>query len=154
CGLLTSSEATDPLLSVTDSSSSHAVVRVTTPNGRTVVVKRPLGEAGKSGRSLSRELYVYRMTKWMPALAELLPRPLFIDERRHLLVLECEAQPPSAADSDGGDGGLTMPGVASQLGRKMAAWHRATTEVALWPSLAVGILTLPDALDIAVEGRT
>ena len=152
CGWLTPTQASDPRLKIADSSSSHTVFRVTAPDGRTVVVKQRPRKAAESGRNLSREFYVYRMAKWMPALADLLPNPLFIDERQQVLVLETPPSERRAAD-EGSSLGLGPPGVASQLGRKMAAWHRATTEVALWPSLAVGVLSLPDALDTALEGR-
>jgi hypothetical protein len=151
CGWLKADEAADPRVHVSTISSSHTVHRVTTPDGRAVVVKQVPRKAAAAGRSLERELYVYRLAGWIPALRAILPRSFHIDEARELLVIESRADGdawPPATDPIG------APGVAAGLGRAMARWQRATHAIALWPSIAVGILELPDALEGASVDRS
>jgi aminoglycoside phosphotransferase (APT) family kinase protein len=132
--------------------SSHTVFRITAPDGRAVVVKQVPARAAVTGRSLSRELFVYRLANWIPGVAAALPAALHLDESRQVLVLE----------SLGGDSSWPVVepavsignrAVAECLGGLMAGWHRATTDTALWPAPASGILHLPDALPDAIRNR-
>lgn len=152
CGWLPLEQAGDPALRLDATSSSHALARVTAPDGRRVVVKQVPRAAAERGRSLARELFVYRLAHWMPEVAAVVPRPVFLDERRQIVVVESLAEgsvwpdPREIAPA-------SAPEVAVLLGRALARWHRATREVAGWPSPAVGILGMPDALEEAVAGR-
>jgi aminoglycoside phosphotransferase (APT) family kinase protein len=152
CGWLRASDAGDPALRIDAVSSSHALFRVTAPDGRAVIVKQVPEKAAQRGRNLAREMFVYRLAHWMPAIATLVPRPIVIDERRDLLVVESLASGPvwpdvadvaSVASSD----------VCLQLGRAMAAWHSSTNDIGAWPSLGVGVFGLPDSLSEACHGR-
>lgn len=148
CRWLTPSLARDPHLVVYTTSSSHTVVRVDTPDGRAAVVKLVPREAATSGRSLVRELYVYRMASWNAELATALPRPIFMDERRQLLVIEglTPSIPRGVLQNPAADTGR-------QLGQLMARWHRSTRSLPFWPSPAHGVLLLPDMLEAACKGR-
>jgi thiamine kinase-like enzyme len=75
-----------------------------------------------------------------------------IDERRQILALasltvshEWPVYEPSLA--------ITAPGISVQLGTAMARWHSATKGMPLLPSLAEGVLYLPDALETAMHER-
>lgn len=153
CGWLTTADAADPGLRVDSLTRSHQVVRVTAPDGRAVIVKQPTPDARQSGRSLDRELYVYRLAGWMDALSKTLPAPLLIDETRQLLVCESFAFERKWPDVMGIEP-LSAPGVAKQLGQAMAGWHRATKDIALEPSPAPGILYIADSIETALEGRS
>ncbi len=153
CGWLTAAEVSDPRLRIDSLARSHQVVRVTTPDGRAAIVKQPTPEARQNGRNLNRELYVYRLAGWISALSQVLPASLLIDEKRQLLVCESldngrtwpdmlEIEPISAA------------GVAEQLGRGMAGWHRETKDIPLETSPAPGILYIADTLEPALEGQS
>lgn len=152
CGWWTAAEAGDPRVRIEAATSSHTVFRVTTADGRRVVVKQVPRQALEAGRDLRRELFVYRLANWIGEVAAALPRPLHIDEQHQVLVIESLEDGPSwpgPAEA----GSVSGPGVAARLGAVMAGWHRATTETGLWPSPALGVLHLPDALEHAVEGR-
>ncbi len=82
-----------------------------------------------------------------------MPRPVHIDEQRQVLVIESLDDGPSWP-SPAAARSMSDPGVAARLGAVMAGWHRATTDAGLWPSPALGILRLPDALEHAVQGRS
>jgi Ser/Thr protein kinase RdoA (MazF antagonist) len=152
CGWLDAAATVDPGVRVQTLSRSHRVFRVVTPEGRSAIVKQQGPAALQMGRSLSRELYIYRLTRWLPELARVLAPPLFIDERQQLLVLESLS---SAEHWPNGDGvSIRTPTVAAQLGRSMAIWQRSTASVPFGPSLAEGILYLPEALDTALAGRS
>lgn len=131
---------------VASRSSAHDVCLVTTSDGRAAIVKQwPAG--APTGRDLRQELFVYRLARSVPALAAVLPQAWHLDEGRQVLVLEAV-----------GNGCAPLPrledeGVAEALGEAMACWHRATTETGLWPSPAMGILEMPDALEVALAGR-
>ena len=153
CGWLPPSDAADPRLRVDTLTRSHQVVRVTAPDGRAVIVKQPMPEARQSGRSLYRELYIYRLASWMEALSKILPAPLLIDEGRQLLVCECLSFAPNWPDELEIES-LAAPGVARELGQAMAGWHHETKEIALEPSPAPGILYITDSLEPALEGRS
>jgi len=153
CGWLTADQAADPRLRIESLTRSHQVVRVTAADNRSAIVKQPTPEARHSGRSLARELYVYRLAAWIAALAKILPAPYLIDERRQLLVCEslaCGLNWPDDIEIDR----IAAPGVAEQLGRAMAIWHRETKGIALEPSPAAGILYLKDSLATALQGRS
>jgi hypothetical protein len=153
CGWLTAAEAVDPRLRVDSLTRSHQIVRVTVPDGRAVIVKQPTPEARQSGRTLDRELYVYRLAGWMDALARTLPAALLIDETRQLLVCESlafEINWPEELEI----APISAPDVAKGLGQAMAGWHRETKDIALEPSPAPGILYLADAFEPALEGRS
>ncbi len=150
CGWLTNAEAKDPRLDVAAALSSHALFRVTTPAGRSAVVKQVPRSAAEGGRSLLQELYVYRVASWVPLLASALPKPIFIDERRQLLAIESlgahQVWPARSAS-------LQSPDVGRALGRVMARWQRSTQDLAFWPSPARGVLHLPEQLELASSGR-
>jgi Phosphotransferase enzyme family len=155
CGWLSAAEAEDPHVQVQRLERSHVVSRVTAADGRAVVVKYPSSTAAGDGRDLRRELYVYRLANWIPALAAVLPQAVLVDEGRQVLVLDCL--------TDGSDAGwpatsepppIGQPEVTVSLARAMAQWHAATAEVALWPALADGILHLPHHVDEVVATRT
>jgi hypothetical protein len=153
CGWLTTADVANPSLRVDSLSRSHQVTRVTAPDGRSVIVKQPTPEGQESGRSLHRELYVYRLAGWIEALSKTLPAPLLIDEMHQLLVCE------SFAFEHNWTNGLVIdpisaPGVANKLGQAMANWHRETKDVALEPSPAPGILYIADLIEPALEGRS
>ena len=152
CGWLAEADVGHPGLRIDALSSSHMLFRVTAPDGRSVVVKQVGRQAVENGRDLSRELYVYRLASWMPAFSAVLPKPVLIDEKRQTLVVESLAAGVSWPASEDIISSRT-PGVGSKLGQAMAAWHRATEGIALWPSPANGVLGLPDALDEAAAGR-
>jgi Ser/Thr protein kinase RdoA (MazF antagonist) len=155
CRWLTPAQASDPALQVTSLDRSHVVTRIIAPDGRAVVVKHPSGGAASVGRDLRRELFVYRLGSWIPALGEILPRPLLIDETRQMLVLPMVthatlgAWPPAMEST-----AISHPNVAARLAAAMARWHVATAEVTMWPSLAEGVLFLPDNLEEAAAVRS
>lgn len=152
-GWLTPAEAVDPGLKVDTLARSHQVVRVIAPDGRAVIVKQPTPEARQNGRNLNRELYVYRLAGWIDALSKTLPAPLFIDEKRQLLVCESlafERNWPDELEIEP----ISAPGVAEQLGKAMAGWHRETKDIVLEPSPAPGILFILDSIETALAGRS
>ncbi len=153
CGWLAAAEAADSRLRVDSLARSHQVVRVTAPDGRAVIVKQPTPEARQNGRNLNRELYVYRLAGWIGALSKVLPAPLLIDERRQLLVcesLDIERNWPDGLEIEP----ISAPGVAEQLGRMMASWHRETKDIPLESSPAPGILYIADSIKPACEGQS
>jgi aminoglycoside phosphotransferase (APT) family kinase protein len=150
CGWLKASDTSNPALRIDATSSSHAVFRVAAPDGRVVVVKQLTMEAAQRGRHLAREMFVYRLANWMPAIATLVPRPIVIDERRGLLVVESLASGPAWPDVADV---ASVASVSRQLGRAMAAWHSSTNEIGAWPSQGAGVLGLPDSLSEARHGR-
>lgn len=152
CGWLDKAEAGDPRLSVEVLTRSHHVVRVIAPDGRTAIIKQPAQEGLQKGRNLARELYVYRLASWIGALANVLPTPFLIDEVRQVLVLESLATGRHWPD-DADLLPITSGRTAFCLGAAMSAWHRATKSVSMAPSLAAGILQLPDSLESATKGR-
>ena len=135
-----------------ETSSSHALVRVIAPDGRAAVVKQASPASVAAGRSLARELFVYRLGAWIPGVAAPLPEPVLLDEARQVIAIEAldtgVPWPDSTRTSS-----IASRGLAEQLGTLMAGWHRATTDTALWVSPASGILHLPDAVQHAAEGR-
>lgn len=153
CGWLTSVEANDPKLRIETLSSSHSVFRVVAPDGRSVVVKQLARKAWESGRSLVRELYVYRLAGWVMELSTILPKALLIDERYQTLVVEWieKCHPASACEVDLE---LISPGVSANLGRTIATWHRATAGISAPPALSNGVLYLPDLGETASDGRS
>jgi hypothetical protein len=153
CGWLSDAAARDPRLRIEVATSSHTVSRVTTPDGRAVVVKQVPRTAVEAGRDLRRELFVYRLANWVDAVAAALPVPVHLDEQHQVLVVESLDDGPSWPGPEEARS-ISHPGVAEALGAVMAGWHHATTDAGLWPSPAVGILHLPDALEDAVQGRS
>lgn len=124
---------------------SHDVVRVVRRDGARVVIKRLAEPAWREGRSLSGELFVYRMAAWLQPLAAILPPPVFIDEARHILVL-----------NDVGDDvgkGLRDCGF-SGVGRALGVLHAHTANLSIAGSLAPGVLFVPDHLETAAQGRS
>jgi aminoglycoside phosphotransferase (APT) family kinase protein len=155
CGWLTAAEAADSHLQVQSLERSNVVSRVTTADGRAVVVKYPANRQKASQRDVRRELYVYRLASWIPALAAVLPRAILVDEARQVLVIEClsaasepswpaMAVPPPIGEAE----------VTTRLAQAMAKWHAATADVALVPSLADGILHLPHHVEEVAATRT
>ena len=152
CGWLTVANRASHSVRIHEISRSHTVYRVVANDGSAVIIKQLSRSAWESGRSLVRELYVYRLAGWIEELAAILPKALLIDEHRQLLILEAL---PAAADSITPDKSLRMaaPGIAAQLGTAMATWHHKTAGISLPPALAEGILWLPDALETASRQR-
>lgn len=148
CGWLAEDDARSDALSVELLSSSHALYKVITPQGRSVALKQ--SQASTNGRDLTREFYVYRLSNWIEEIANILPTPIVIDERRQTLVIDFLFTDYAVAAQGSGLANLQ---VGHQLGLKMAKWHRATSKIALLPALSKGILHLPDALEIASESR-
>lgn len=152
CGWLTDDDSRDPRVRVEQVTSSHAIFRVTAPDGRVTVVKHVPQVAAAAGRSLRRELFVYRLARWIPALSAALPRAALIDEHRQSLVLEWLGPSGAWPSHDGGQS-FARRGEAERLSGLMAGWHAATADLALWPTPAIGVLHLPDHLDTASQGR-
>jgi thiamine kinase-like enzyme len=148
CGWLADDEARSDKLRIELLSSSHALYKVITPHGRAVAIKQ--SQASINGRDLAREFYVYRLSNWIEEIADILPTPIIIDERRQTLVIDFLFNDSLVANHGSG---LANTQVSQQLGQKMAKWHRATSKVALLPALSIGILHLPDALEIASATR-
>jgi aminoglycoside phosphotransferase (APT) family kinase protein len=97
-------------------------------------------------------MFVYRLARWMPAVAAVVPRPVFIDERRHVLVVESLAHGRVWPDPTMRVL-LSEPSVARGLGALLVEFHRATEHMQMWPSVAPGILGLPESLAYASAGR-
>ena len=142
CGWLPASDAAHAGLRIDATSSSHELSRVTAPDGRCVVVKQVPRHAAARQRSLICEMFVYRLARWMPEIARAVPKPVFIDEGRHLIVVDALATgtrwPDPAARA-----AISSPSVCTQLGAVLAGVHRSTENMAMWPSRAPGILGLP-----------
>jgi Phosphotransferase enzyme family len=152
CGWVCHTDAGDSRLRVEVLTRSHQLARVTAPDGRAAIVKQPIHGQAYS-RGLARELYVYRLAKWVSALEEVLPSALCLDEQRGLLAVESLAVGRNWPDETDLIP-ITSAGVALQLGRAMAQWHRETKAIPMAPSLAAGILHLPASLDTALNGRS
>lgn len=147
CGWLSPADAQSPRTRIESASSSHVVFKVTAPDGRAAIVKQVPKAAALTGRSLRQELFVYRLARSVPELATALPEPVHIDEARQVLVVTA---------FDGEAWSVSMPArvrAVEQLAVLMARWHRAMQDTGLWPSPALGILELPDALDVASADR-
>jgi hypothetical protein len=128
-------------------------VRVVTPGGRAVVIKQPTPASLAAGRTLDQELYIYRLAGWIQALADILPAPVLIDERRHLLVCECLSTGPQWPDETELATFLD-PDLTCLLGRAAATWHQATAEIPLPPSPAPQLMQIALVLDEALAGRS
>ncbi|TKB91730.1 MAG: aminoglycoside phosphotransferase family protein [Nitrospira sp.] len=152
CGWLAVNDAAHSSLRIESITSSHAVFRVTAPDGRCVVVKQLPRESAERDRSLRQECFIYRLAAWMPEIASLVPMPVFLDEGRQVVVVESLSvgsrwpDPEDAAP-------ISLPGIAHDLGRALARLHRATAEMGMWPSPAVGVLGLSADVDEACRGR-
>jgi len=152
CEWLSPAEAVDPGLQWQSTRSSHALWRVRTPQGRCAVIKQVPQQAAAQQRSLRTEMLVYRLAAWMPGLAQAVPKALFIDEARQVLVvqaLSCRPQWPDASPV----WPISRPDVAAQLGRLLAGVHRATAGLAITASPAAGVLGLPEGWAHAAAGR-
>jgi aminoglycoside phosphotransferase (APT) family kinase protein len=145
---LSEAEARDPRTCVAAASSAHVVVKVVTPDGRAVVVKQVPRAAALGGRSLRQEMFVYRLARSVPALAAALPAAIHIDETRQVIVLAAVDGSTAWPATQ-----IAAPGVVERLAVLMAGWHRATQDTGLWPSPALGILEMPDALALAAADR-
>lgn len=133
----------DEVVAVDDLSSFHLVQLATLSDGSRYVVKqgRPTSEPSESGRSLGQELFVYRLSSWLPGLAGCVPEAYLIDERRQLLVIKAAAPGyrllsrrswPSRA-------------IGEALGRTIAGWHSATWGMSMLARASNGVLDLVDA---------
>lgn len=153
CGWLAAADSKDHALKLDSLSCSHTVFKATALDGRSVIVKHMARKAWESGRSLVRELYVYRLASWVQELSEILPKPLLVDERQQVLVMEwiatCQVHLPHTIDL-----WVMNPEVATSLGRALATCHRVTAGIFLIPAFADGILNLPDSLEVAIQGRS
>lgn len=116
------------------------------------MVKQVPQSAAQRGRNLAREMFVYRLANWIPALAQLVPQSFEINERHGFLVFEslthASAWPDPAATPS-----VTSGDFCHELGKAMGAWHSATLDLSAWPSLGAGILSLADSLDVAQSNR-
>jgi aminoglycoside phosphotransferase (APT) family kinase protein len=97
-------------------------------------------------------MFVYRLARWKPCMKALVPRPILIDEQRGILVMESLASGPVWPDP-GEVASVLSSRVSRQLGKMLADLHTSTVDVGDWPSLAVGILGLPDSLSEARHDR-
>lgn len=154
CGWLTANDMRDPLLRIETLARFHIVSRVTAPDGRIAVVKYPATASPSSVRNLSRELFVYRVASWKPAIAAILPRPILVDEARQVLVVEFLGSASTDWPAQAICFPIAEPTVATALARAMAEWHAETKDISLKPSLAEGILFLPDELTNAIADRS
>jgi Phosphotransferase enzyme family len=152
CAWLRPDEVAHPLLRINAAKSSHEVFRVTAPDGRCVVVKRLPLESATKGRSLRQELFVYRLAAWMPQVAALLPRPIFLDEARQLLVVECLDRSPLWPDPTS-KLPLLRHGVATAVARAVAQLHSATAHMGMAASGAAGVLGMAADVSVATQGR-
>lgn len=120
---------------LTDLSRSHSVHLAVLPDTSAYVVKRLRRKSWGEGRSLAAELYAYRLSGWRKGLDTVLPRPLLLDERRQVLVLDRApgVSPPA------GTAALTWG-----LGLAIATWHRATAGLPLPRAAAAGVLHMPE----------
>ena len=152
CGWLRVKDASHPGLRIDATSSSHTLSRVTAPDGRCVVVKQVPQYAAARQRSLMSEMFVYRLARWMAEIARAVPNLVFIDEGRHVIVVDALATgirwPDPATRA-----AISSPEVCSQLGAVLAGVHRATADMAMWPSPAVGVLGLPMSIAEASAER-
>lgn len=152
CGWLAAADAASPRLRIDATSSSHALFRVTAPDGRCVVVKQLPRESAERARSLRHEIFIYRLAAWMPEIAALVPAPVFLDEARQVVVVQSlslgERWPDPAALVP-----IGAPGAASALGAALGRLHRATLDMGMWPSPAAGVLGLSAGLELACQGR-
>jgi hypothetical protein len=152
-GWLTKDDLGDPRLKIETLSRFHVVSRVTAPDGRMAVVKYPAKGGANGGRDLARELYVYRLARWKPAIASVLPRPILLDEARQVLAVEYAGLPGSEWPLRFTPYPITIPAIAARLGAAMAQWHRDTTEVSMLPSLSAGVLHLNEDIETATADR-
>jgi aminoglycoside phosphotransferase (APT) family kinase protein len=128
---------------LSDLSRSHQVTLAVLTDGRGYVVKRPSDHARAAGRSLAAELYAYRLASWQPGLAEVLPRPLHLDERRQVLTVAAapvaHLYPTQALNPD-----FPRPDLAAALGRVLGQLHRCTSGLPLLTVASCGVVHLPD----------
>lgn len=127
-----------------DVSRSHVVTRATLPDGRSYVVKHVPREARAAGRSLTAELYVYRLASWRPDLAVIMPGCVHLDERRQVLTLEA-APVEHLFQARMHQRGFPGAEFSAALGRTLAALHTATADVPLVTVSNYGVVGLPDA---------
>jgi hypothetical protein len=152
CGWLRPADASHPGLRLDATSSSHLLSRVTAPDGRCVVVKQVPHTAAVRQRSLVSEMFVYRLARWMPEIARAVPNPVFIDEGRHLLVVEALTTGTPWPDPSA-RAAIASAEVCQQLGALLAGVHQSTADMAMWPSPAAGILGMPGAVGEACMDR-
>lgn len=131
--------------------SSHALLRVR-GGTRSAVIKQASAEAAGQQRHLGHELFMYRLARSRPALAAVLPRALWLDEARQLVVVEDLSRgaewptPPMALERH--------PGLAARVARLLACLHRHTDGLSLPPTKALGLLGLDKGLDEACCDRS
>ena len=117
-----------------------------------MVVKQVPQHAAARQRSLISEMFVYRLARWIAEISRAVPNPVFIDEGRHLIVVDALATgipwPDPATRA-----AISSPEVCTQLGVVLAGVHRSTADMAMWPSRAVGILGLPVSIAEACLDR-
>ena len=131
--------------------SSHALLRVR-GGTRSAVIKQASAEALGQQRHLGHELFMYRLARSRPALAALLPRALWLDEARQLVVVEDLSRgvewPTAPATLTG------HPGLALRVARQLACLHRHTEGLSLPPTPALGLLGLEHGLAEACRDRS
>lgn len=133
---------------------SHRLIRVTAHDEQEVIIKHRAAETTQEGRSLRNELFIYRLAGWMPAIAAIIPKPIFLDEQHEVIVLESlTTAGKSLSAQTQAQAFLSEHGVANAAGAALATLHSATHSMGMWPSLAVGILGLTTSLDEALAGR-
>ena len=149
CGWL---GAGDVPVQVLAAQSSHHLHRVRRADGACAVVKQVPEHAARAGRSLKRELFVHRLAGWLPGVARALPKALHLDEHRQVLATESLSSAP-AWPADNERGAIDDPVFAAALGRVLAGVHRATRALPMPPTPAVGVLGLPQSLQVASTDR-
>ena len=140
CGWLAADAS---LVRLSDLSSSHSVHLAERADGARAVVKQARAN-GKRG--LGPELFVYRMAGWTPELAEIVARPLHIDEGVQVLAMEALPEPGRGFNR-------RDPALFRAMGGVLARVHRATLGAAMLPSPAMGILAVPDQLEVTSRDR-
>jgi hypothetical protein len=128
---------------LSDLSRSHDTALVTMPGGTAYVVKRTSAGTRETGRSLTAELYVYRLASWQPDLAAVLPAPVLIDERRQLLALVA-APVERLFAARGAGGSFRSPALGAAMGTALAAVHASTVGTPIPTAAACGVLQLPE----------
>ncbi len=145
-GVVDASAARDPDVRVTDLSRSHMVVSVRFGDGRCLVVKRANPRADETIGNLRRELVAYQLAGSHPVLAAAMPRCLWTDPARQVLVME-EVTPGATLYTDALHR-RALPASTARLGRLAAGWHRGTHGLA-FPALPT---ERPWVLDILTPG--
>jgi Ser/Thr protein kinase RdoA (MazF antagonist) len=109
---------------VVDLSRCHGVWLVTPRGGQRLIVKQARPRSGDLHANLGAELVVYQLAVRCPELRAVMPRCLWQDSRRQMLVLEA-IEPGESLNAHSYRLGPAKH-FAHRLGVAVAGWHRAT----------------------------